>query len=40
MRAFLGLNIVIGINQLSSYKDYWFKDLFLGNEGVNSVMTI
>lgn len=40
MRAYLGWNIVIGINQLSSYKDYWFKDLFLGNEGVNSVMTV
>lgn len=40
MRAYLGWNIVMGINQLLSYKDYWFKDLFLENEGVNSVMTV
>lgn len=31
MRAYLGLNIIMGINQLPSNKDYWVKDLFLGN---------
>lgn len=40
IRAYLGLNIVMGINQIPSYKDYWFKDLFLRNEGVKSVMTV
>lgn len=40
MRAYLGLNIVMGINQLPSYKDYWSKDLFLGNEGTKSIMTV
>lgn len=40
MKAYLGLNIVMGINQVPSYKDYWAKNLFLGNEGVKSVMTV
>ncbi|XP_062606783.1 piggyBac transposable element-derived protein 4-like [Saccostrea cucullata] len=39
MKAYLGLNILMGINQLPSYKDYWSKDVYLGNEGVKSVMT-
>lgn len=30
----------MGINQVPSYKDYWAKNLFLGNEGVKSVMTV
>lgn len=40
MKAYLGLNIVMGINQLPSYKDYRSKDLFLGNEGTKSIMTV
>ncbi|XP_062583062.1 piggyBac transposable element-derived protein 4-like [Saccostrea cucullata] len=40
MKAYLGLNILMGINQLPSYKDYWSKDVYLGNEGVKSVMTL
>jgi hypothetical protein len=40
MKAYLGLNIMMGINELPAYKDYWSKDLFLGNEGAKSVMTV
>lgn len=34
------MSTYLGINQLLSYKDYWSKDLFFGNEGTKSVMTV
>lgn len=40
MWAYLGINIVMGINEMPTYKDYWSKNLFLGNEGIKSVMTV
>ncbi|XP_052678343.1 piggyBac transposable element-derived protein 5-like [Crassostrea angulata] len=40
MRSYLGINIVMGINEMPTYKDYWCKNLFLGNEGIKSVMTV
>lgn len=40
MRAYLGINIVMGINEMQTYKDYWSKNLLLGNEGIKSVMTV
>lgn len=38
--AYLGMSVFMGINRLPSYKDYWSKDAFLGNEGIKSVMTV
>ena len=40
LNAYLGMNIFMGINQLPSYKDYWSKDQFIGNEGIKSVMPV
>lgn len=40
MWAYLGINIVMGINEMPTYKDYWSKNLFLGNEWIKSVMTV
>ena len=33
LRAYLGVNIIMGISELPSYKDYWSRDKFIGNEG-------
>ena len=33
MRAFFGMNVIMGINNLPGYKLYWHKDSFLGNAG-------
>ena len=38
MSAFLGLNILMGINQLPKIKQYWDSDLFLGNAGFKTIM--
>jgi len=40
MKAYLGMNIYMGINKLPGYKDYWSKNNFIGNEGIKSVMTV
>lgn len=40
MQAYLGINIVMGINEMQTYKDNWSKNLLLGNEGIKSVMTV
>ena len=40
MKAYLSMNIFMGINKLPGYKDYWSKNNFIGNEGIKSVMTV
>lgn len=40
MRVYLGINIVMGINEMFIYKDYWFKNFFFGNEGIKLVMIV
>jgi hypothetical protein len=37
LRAYFGIHIFMGINELLRYKDYWSKDRFIGNEGIKSV---
>lgn len=39
IKAFLGVCIVMGVNSLPSTADYWSSDPFLGNEGIQKVMT-
>ena len=38
MRAFLGMNYLMGINKLPSLKDYWGTDTYIGNDGIKNVM--
>lgn len=38
--AYFGMNILMGINSVPSYKYYWSRDQFLGNDGIKSVMTV
>ncbi|XP_060562864.1 piggyBac transposable element-derived protein 4-like [Ruditapes philippinarum] len=40
MRAFLGINILMGINQLPEAKMYWSTDPLIGNTAVSKIMTI
>ena len=40
MRAYLGLLILFGVSPRPQYKDYWSSDVFIGNEGVKSVMSL
>ena len=37
--AYLGLSIIMGINKLPRFSDYWTSDPFLENRGVKSVIT-
>lgn len=39
MRAFLGINILMGINQLPSLDLYWSSERLFGNAGVSGIMT-
>ena len=39
MRAFLGIQIFMGISELPRYEMYWSKNPFLANEGVKLTMT-
>ncbi|KAG5280755.1 hypothetical protein AALO_G00063680 [Alosa alosa] len=39
MRAYIGLNILMGINQLPDYGMYWASDIFIGNAGFKKTMT-
>ncbi|XP_066512564.1 piggyBac transposable element-derived protein 4-like [Hoplias malabaricus] len=39
MRAYVGLNILMGINQLPDYGMYWASDIFIGNAGFKKTMT-
>ena len=38
IKAFLGVYVVMGVN-LPSTADYWSSDPFLGNKGIQKVMT-
>ena len=39
IKAFLGVCIVMAVNSLPSTAEYWSSDPFLGNEGIQKVMT-
>ena len=39
MKAFLGTNIIMGINKLPSLENYWSTDKCIGNEKIQNVMT-
>ncbi|KAL6465510.1 hypothetical protein MHYP_G00256430 [Metynnis hypsauchen] len=39
MKAYVGLNILMGINQLPDYGMYWASDIFIGNAGFKKTMT-
>ena len=39
MRAFVGMNILMGINKLPEYDMYWSSNSFLGNIGIQNIMT-
>ncbi|KAK3514124.1 hypothetical protein QTP70_005125 [Hemibagrus guttatus] len=39
MRAYVGLNVLMGINQLPDYGMYWASDIFIGNAGFKKTMT-
>ena len=40
IRGFLGVAVIMGINPLHSYRDYWSKDPFVGNLGIQSVISL
>ncbi|XP_015215521.2 piggyBac transposable element-derived protein 4-like [Lepisosteus oculatus] len=39
MQAYIGLNVLMGINQLPDYGMYWATDIFIGNAGFKKTMT-
>ena len=39
MKAFLGINFIMGINKLPSLEDYWSTDKCIGIEKIQNVMT-
>ena len=39
LKAFLAINIVMGLNPVPSYKNMWDESPFLGNAGVKSIMS-
>uniref|UniRef100_A0AAQ4PUI2 Si:ch211-130m23.5 n=1 Tax=Gasterosteus aculeatus aculeatus TaxID=481459 RepID=A0AAQ4PUI2_GASAC len=39
MRAYVGLNVLMGINQLPDTGMYWASDIFIGNAGFKKTMT-
>ena len=39
MKAFLGINFIMGINKLPSLEDYWSTDKCIGNKKIQNVMT-
>ena len=39
LKAFLGINCLIGINKLLSVASYWEVDHYIGNEWIKNVMT-
>ena len=38
MKTFLGINIIMGIDQKPAHAHYWLTDPYLGNQGIQSVM--
>ena len=39
MKAFLGINFIMGISKLPSLEDYWSTDKCIGNEKIQNVKT-
>ena len=39
MKAFLGINFIMGVNKFPSLEDYWSKDKCIGDEKIQNVMT-
>ena len=39
MKAFLGMNYIMGVNNLPTIHHYWESDNNVGNEGIRNVMT-
>ena len=39
MKAFLGMNYIIGVNKLPTIHHYWEYDDYVGNEGIRNIMT-
>ena len=39
MKAFLGMNYVMGVNKLPTIHHFWESDDYVGNEGIRNVMT-
>ncbi|KAJ8006131.1 hypothetical protein DPEC_G00125060 [Dallia pectoralis] len=39
MKAYMGLNILMGVNQLPDVDMYWASDIFIGNAGFKKTMT-
>ena len=39
MKAFLGMNLITGVNKLPTIHHYWEGDDYVGNEGIRNVMT-
>ena len=39
MKAFLGINFIMGIDKLPSLEDYWSTDKCIGNDKIQNVMT-
>ena len=39
MKAFLGINFIMGINKLPSLEDYWSTDKCVENEKIQNVIT-
>ena len=40
MKAFLGMNYMMGVNKLATIHHYWESDDYFGNEAIRNVMTI
>ena len=38
MKAYLGVCVIMGINNLPKIADYW-SDIFIGNDGIKQTMT-
>ena len=38
MKAFLGMNYIMGVNKLPTIHHYWESDDYVGNEGIRNVM--
>ena len=38
MKAFLGINFILGINKLQSLEDYWSTDKCIGHEKIQNIM--
>lgn len=38
MKAWLGMNIMFGLNPAARLPDYWSRDEYLGNEGIKKIM--